>query len=156
VTVTVQASFPLPGQYGHRPRQISLQVEALPDGRLRVSTPSARGWAAAARTPAELARAVESAFTEVSVAAYAKAHGQPYDLDVMTSQVPGDSLAGERPARQRRARSRVRQGTYAPESWAELADGSGRWRSPSGRFYRGDSKVVRSVRAKLEAVTIRI
>jgi hypothetical protein len=72
-----------------------MMVEPLPGGGYRLSTPHARGWAAAVRTPNELAQGVRKALTEAQVAAYAKAHSKVYDLDGMTGQVVGDPLAGK-------------------------------------------------------------
>lgn len=128
------------------PRQrvstIVLQVDALPAGGLRFSSPLARGWAGCANTPQELARVIHAAFVEVSVAAYARAHREAYDLDALTSQVLGDALAGVAPRRVRRPRT-VRHRSYAVEAWTKMEDG--RWLSPSGRAYRADSAAVRNV-----------
>lgn len=129
---------PPPGQ---RVRTISLQVETLPTGALRVSSPLARGWAGVARTPHELARVMADAFTEVSVASYARAHGEAYDLDALTGSVPGDSLAGGAAPRVRRAQGGRK--AYHPGLWTKLPNGW--WRSPGGRDYGPDTKIVRDV-----------
>lgn len=134
------AAIPPPAS-AQRVTTITLQVEALGAGGLRLSTPQARGWAAVARTQTELAKAVQAAYLEVSCASYARAKGAPYDLDVLTTHVPGDSLAA---APQRRVRGRVaRRKTYHVEDWTRMEDG--RWRSPSGRVYREDTTAVRNV-----------
>lgn len=127
---------------GQRVRTIALQVDAMEDGRLRVSSPHARGWAATARTPLELAHVVQQAYTEVSCASYALARGQAYDLDQMTTHVPGDALA-DTPQRRVRGVRTTRRKAYAPEAWTKMDDG--RWRSPSGRAYREDSTAVQNV-----------
>lgn len=139
---------------GGRVTTIPLRVETLPGGRLRLSSPIARGWAAVASNPHELARAVEMAFTETAVAAYAKWKNRPYDLDQLTTPVSGDPLAAGPQARTRRPKSgsaedqelvgrRVRRVAYGVEDWTRLEDG--RWRSPSGRAYRADSRLVQNV-----------
>lgn len=142
MTVPARANLPT-RPAGQRVRTIALQVDALEDGRLRISSPHARGWAATARTPVELARVVQEAYTEVACASYALARGQAYDLDQMTTHVPGDSLADAPQRRVRGAVRTTRRKAYAPESWTRMDDG--RWRSPSGRAYREDSTVVGNV-----------
>lgn len=146
--MTVHNRF-APAARPHQPRAINIQVETLPGGRLRVSTPQARGWAAAASTPQELARAVQAAFAEVQVASYARAKNAGYDLDLLTEQVRGDPLAGERRAP---SRSRARRRSYPVENWTKMEDQSGVWVSPSGRRYRPGTQVVRLVVAKREAL----
>jgi hypothetical protein len=130
---------------------ISLTVEAMPSGRYRLSSPNARGWAVQVGNQVELARAVSLAFREVSVASYARAKGVPYDLDVLTEQVAGDPLAAT-PRTRQRSGPRARRKTYHPSEWTRFEDG--RWRSPSGRTYRADSKQVKSVVRALERMTI--
>ncbi|HEX2263468.1 MAG TPA: hypothetical protein VHH52_06860 [Pseudonocardiaceae bacterium] len=130
-----------------RVRAITLTVETLSDGRLRVSTPQARGWATTAQDPMGLARAVELAYREVAVASYARARGTTYDLDQLTERVPGDPLAD---AAMQRAPRRVRKKVHDPGAWAKFDDG--RWRSPSGRLYRPDSTAVRNVIARRVAL----
>jgi hypothetical protein len=138
----------LPGlRPGQRVRTIPLQAEILPEGGIRISTPLARGWAGHARTPAELANALATAFTEVEVAGYAAAHGKNYDQDRLTEQVPGDPLAGTKMARRRGPVQR--RAAHPPEAWSMNDDGS--WRSPAGRTYPATSPHVQRVIAKLEA-----
>lgn len=127
---------------------ISLTVEARADGRYRISSPHARGWAAEVGTQLELARALSTAFTEVAVASYARAHNAPYDLDVLTGQVAGDVLANQPQARTRSGGRRKRK-TYHPSEWTQFENGT--WRSPGGRTYRADAKQVQAVvRARME------
>lgn len=131
-----------------RVHTISLTVEAAPGGRYRLSTPHARGWAAEVGNQNELARAIASAFTEVSVASYARAKGTPYDLDALTERVEGDPLAN-RPRTRARNGPRGKRKTYHPGDWSKFEDG--RWQSPSGRVYRADTRQVRGViKARLE------
>lgn len=133
---------------GHQPSSIPLQVDVLADGRFRLSTPVARGWAAVASDANQLYQAMRSAFTEVAVASYARAKREPYDLDQLTGHVPGDPLAGSRQSRIPGARPAGRRKSYNPEDWVKLtdqSDGGAVWQSPSGRRYREDTKVVRSV-----------
>jgi hypothetical protein len=134
---------PLPRRPGHqRVRAIALQVETLDSGRLRISSPHARGWATTAATPSQLFAAIQDAYTEVQIAAYARAQGKTYDLDQMTTRVPGDALADGSPAREKVVR-RTRRKSHDPANWTRMDDG--RWRSPTGRAYREDSRVVQDV-----------
>lgn len=136
---------------GHPVRAVSLVVETLPDGAVRVSSPQARGWAGIARNPHELARIVASAFTEAQVAAYAAWKGQLYDLDELTEVDPGDpTTALPTPARHRDRL--VRSDAQHPADWRRLEDG--RWRSPGGRFYREGTQLVERVRANRAALGI--
>lgn len=134
---------PIPGtQQGQRVRTITLQVETLDGGGLRLSTPLARGWATVARTQLELARGIEQAYREVACASYARARGRAYDLDAMTTHVPGDTLAAMPQQRVRGAGTRSHRAQRV-EAWSKLEDG--RWRSPSGRAYRAESMHVQNV-----------
>lgn len=123
-------------------RTVHLRVEALPDGMIRVSTPLARGWAAVARNPQQLAAAITAAFTEAQVASYARWKGEAYDHDAMTEVVFGDSLAA--PTRTQSFRRRNRADQHNPADWTPLPDGT--WRSPAGRTYRPDAAIVGRVR----------
>lgn len=131
----------------HQPTAISLMVEQLPDGRMRLSSPQARGWAWAASTPRQLAEGLHHAFREVQVASYAHGKGEAYDLDALTEHRPGDALAG---APQRRPRRLGGNASYNPADWQKTATASGevRWRSPSGRLYRSDSQHAERLVAK--------
>lgn len=147
-----------PRDVPHRARTISVQVEQLLDGTFRLSTPHARGWAAVARTPVELARGLSAAFIETSVAAYARGRGEAYDLDVLTSHVPGDPLAHLPPQRVR-SKSPQRRKAHSPADWQKMTmeDRSGSvWRSPGGRMYGADTAAVRSVVRKRVAMGLPI
>ncbi len=137
------SSQPLPPRpTGQRVRAIALQVESLDGGRLRLSTPHARGWAAVVATPHQFARAVQEAFVEVSCASYALARGAAYDLDSMTTHVAGDPLAASQQRRVRTGRT-TRIKSHPPEAWTKFENG--KWRSPAGRVYRPDTKAVQNV-----------
>jgi hypothetical protein len=148
-----------PAKTRHQVRTLNLRVDDIPGVGLRISMATARGWAGVARTPQELARVVQQAFTEAQVAAYAKWRGVGYDLSQVTDAVPGDPLAPPRPRRPARRNRREegwgagqrRPDVHLPTEWEEQADG--RWRSPAGRMYRPDSAMVVRVRAKLAQMT---
>lgn len=127
---------------GQRVRDITLRVQTLDGGGYRVSSPQARGWAAVAKTPVDLARAIHQAYLEVSCASYARFKGRPYDLDLLTTHVDGDPLA-EGPQARQRARRSTTKAAHHPASWARLTDTT--WRSPSGRVYRQDTRAVTAV-----------
>lgn len=122
--------------------EVLLRVEALDSG-LRLSTPQARGWARLARSHEDLARGVAEAFREAQLASYARARGEPYDLDVLSdaSELHPLTASGSRP----------RADIYDPQDWTRMEDG--RWRSPSGRCFRADSQVVQRVLAKRDQET---
>lgn len=137
----------------HQPNTISLTVEQLPDGRFRLSTSQARGWAYAARSPLDLARGLQAAFTEVQVASYGRARGEAYDLDVLTEHRPGDPLAG---SPQQRVRRLGGNAPYSPAQWEKTTtpEGAVRWRSPAGRLYRPDTKAVLLMVEKRKAMDL--
>jgi hypothetical protein len=137
-------TYPLPVPHPRdRIRVLDIRVERFPDGRIRFSTPMARGWAGVGNSPIQVTRALLAAFTEAAVAGYSAAHGHVYDLDTMTTTVPGDALAG---GPQKRRRGPVeRRAAHPPEAWAMQDDGT--WRSPAGRTYQADSAMVAKVRA---------
>jgi len=143
-----------PAATGHQARQVTLHVEAMPDGRLRVSTPSARGWAVVVRSRDELARAVTTAFTEAQVAAYARWRAERYDLDHLTEPMAGDPMApprrpGRRPTNTGLTgwgRNQIRPDAHPPEEWTKLPDG--RWQSPAGKAYGPATKMAQQVMAR--------
>lgn len=138
------ASTPFPARRPtQRVRTIALQVEALENGRLRISSPHARGWAGVAGNPMELAYVLGQAFTEVTCASYALAKGEPYDLDRMTTHVPGDALAANPQRRLRSGGRTTRRKSHAPELWTKYEDGT--WRSPAGRTYGENTRAVQNV-----------
>lgn len=132
----------------HRPTMIPLTVEYLAGGRMRVETPLTRGWSSVVRSPHELARAIEAAFVEVTIAGYARSRNAKYDLSKMTEQVDGDprtalTAAAGTPPTHRPVRQAGRPPRHNPASWSKLPDG--RWQAPGGRKYRPESQVVRNV-----------
>ena len=138
-----RAELPGPPAIRNQIRSIPIQLDSLPEG-LRVSTPLARGWAAVARTPHQLAQAIAQAFTEAQVASYARWHGVAYDQDELTDVVSGDSLAAA--TRTQDFRRRERSDQHDPGDWTPLSDGF--WRSPGGRRYRPDAAIVQRVRRR--------
>lgn len=145
-----------PGPTLHQVRELTLRVESLDTGALRVSTPSARGWAMVVRSQHELSRAVTAAFTEAQCAAYSRWRGERYDLDHLTDPLKGDPLAPPR----RRARTKPkpekdvgwgrnhqrRPDTHPPEAWVKLPNGS--WQSPAGYTHGPDTLMGRRVAAR--------
>lgn len=138
----------------HAVRELALRVERMPTGGMRISTPSARGWAVIARSEAELHRAVSAAFTEAQCAAYARWKGERYELDALTEPVPGDALATPRtPPRRGRNTAPVgwgklqqRPDRHPPSEWTKLEDGA--WRSPGGNRYKAGTQAVEKLIAR--------
>jgi len=130
---------------------VVVQIEDLPGGLLRVSAPGAQGWAAAARSPHELARAIRAAFVEHDIAAYAAGHGRVYDGEPAAL---GVDARGGRPRKARPDRKpspRRRSDTYDPADWR--VDEVGRLVSPSGkRSYPATSWVAQQVIAQRKAM----
>jgi hypothetical protein len=142
-THRVNGGLPGPAAVRNQVRAVTLRVEALPNGRLRVSTPTTPGWAAVARTQAEFMTAIRQAFVEAQVAAYAAWRNHEYDLAETVSRGDPDPLVAAPASRtQRRA---IRKDQYDPDAWSITSDG--RWRSPSGRLYQPDSTMVSRVKA---------
>jgi len=97
-------------------------------GALLVSSPHLPGWKVSARGPVALADALDRAWREQAVRAYADRHGEPYDLEALADvEVP--------------YRHRTR-------TWTPLDDGTDRWRAPGGQVWRGDSATVQRMKAK--------
>jgi hypothetical protein len=131
---------------------IPLTVEYLADGRMRIETPLTRGWSAVARNPQELARSIEAAFVEVTVAGYARSRNAKYDLSKLTEEVADDprtalTAAAGMPPTHRPGRV-GRPPRHNPAAWSKLPDG--RWQAPGGRKYNPGSQVVRNVLALRE------
>lgn len=152
---------PAPPSVAHQVRSVTITIEQLPDGRYRLSTSAARGWAAVGRTPHELGRAIAAAFVEAQCAAYARWRGERYDLDELTEPVVGDVLAPPRTrVRARRTngagvgwgRNQDRPDQHAVEDWERMPDG--RLRSPAGLVYRQDSTVGQRVLARAQRMGV--
>lgn len=126
-------------------RSIGLRIDALEGGKLRLSTPYARGWARTVRTRDELAAAVAEAFREVQVASYAQWRGEAYDLDVLTPVDNTDPMTAAAPHVRQNLRQ-DRNDVHDPRDWTPLPDG--RWRAPGGKVYGAETDAVRRVVAK--------
>lgn len=129
-----------PAPTPHQVREVTLQIESLGPGKVRVSTPQARGWAAVATNPFELTRAVNAAFTEAQIASHSTWKNQVYDLDGLTEVDPNDPKTALNQRRPRRQRGPIRSDIHHPGDWQRLEDG--RWRSPGGRIYREETQLV--------------
>lgn len=124
--------------------EIDLRVQFLGlarggGGRLRFTTPLARGWVRVASDPEDIAKALAEARVEVQLARYAAARGEEYDKDVDAEPSELHPLVASMVPRER-------GDIYDPRDWTPLPDG--RWRSPSGRTFRGDAQVVQRVKAR--------
>jgi hypothetical protein len=145
---------PPSGRRAHEPAELTLVVRRLDDGSLRFTTPTCPGWAYVARQPRQIGEALALAWTEVTVAAYAKLRGVLYDL-AETEDEPAPTTSRRHPAEPEpappdevaRRRRTKHPRTHPAEEWVELD--SGYWRAPGGGRYRPDSTVVASVRARL-------
>lgn len=151
-TTITGTGLPGPAPTRHQPRTIQVTVASLPGGRLRVSTPHARGWAVVVRGPDQLARAIGSAFTETACAAYAAWRREMYDHDYLTEpddpteparrQLPPPSTRGVSYART----AAVRPDQAHPGAWTVNPDGS--YTSPGGRTYRDPKFIARIERRR--------
>jgi hypothetical protein len=128
----------------HEPVELRLLLRRTPEGTLLISSPLVPGWCVPAACPAELALAVEQAWCEAQVAAYARLRGVMYDLAETVDDIPRDRQLGARhpaepapaqpPVDEVARRRRVKHpATHDPEDWVELSDGY--WQSPGGRRY---------------------
>lgn len=157
-----------PYAHGRFVRHLQLRLERLDGenaGKMRVSSPQARGWAATVLPhPDALWEAIREAFTEATVAGYARWQGAVYDHDALTER--------DDPTEPKRARGRpdpelmlkkserravtswsrhsvTRPDSVDPADWTPLPDG--RWRGPAGRAFRSDAlQVVRMLRKRAQ------
>jgi hypothetical protein len=144
-------------RHAHEPAALRLVVRRTPSGGLCFTTPLTPGWAMHAANPAEVALAIERAWTEATLAAYARLRGVLYDLAETEEEVPPEAYARTRPhpgeaaaeeeRKARRRRSKHPQ-THDPECWVELSDGG--YLSPRGRHYGPQTRVASAVRAARE------
>lgn len=127
------------------PRQVrstTLQVTEVEPGVLRLSQPTTPGWAGLARTPAQLAALVASAFTEAQIAAHSAWRGAPYETADGTRTQDTTHRRQPRPTR-----CGHRRDVHDPRAWALAADG--RWIAPgSGQLWHADSQTVQRVMAR--------
>lgn len=141
----------------HEPAALRLVVRRCPDGGVLISTPITPGWAMRATCPAEIALAIERAWTEATVAAYARLRGVLYDLAETEEVIPPEAYAAGRPhpaeapapedTAERRRRTKHPR-THPPEQWVECSDGA--LLSPTGRRYGPTTRVASAVRARRE------
>jgi hypothetical protein len=134
---------PGPARIRNQVNSVLVQIEQLPQGALRVTTPTTQGWAAVARTQQELVAAIQAAFTEAQIAAYAQWRGHAYDLAELSSRDDPDPLVRRPPSRN--TRRSVRKDQYDPADWKVRSDGM--WESPRGTLYKPESTMVERVKA---------
>lgn len=113
-----------------------IRVEQLPEGRWRLTQPRVPGWAAAVRTPVELAAALRRGFREAQVAAHSDWRGHAYDGDLPTHR---------RVRSRRSAPNKHRRDIHDPAAWRMCPDG--RWVSPGNHLYPEDTQAVQRVMA---------
>lgn len=150
--VPTTTGLPGPARTRHQPRSIHVQLDQLPDGQLRISTPHARGWAAIARNRDQLVTAISRAFNEAAIASYSAWNQQRYDLDQLTAK-DDPTEPQRRPIREQRAltgsigyaRGAVRPDVTHPGEWTPNPDGS--YTSPNGRIFR-DPAFIRRLESK--------
>lgn len=141
---------------GKTARYVDLRLQRLDDGRIRVSTPQARGWADTAKGPDQLWHKVMQAFVEATVAGYATWRGVRYDLDELTDPTDPTEPARRRPHTAREAAGDCSEVSYAqgaivrpdqahPAEWTPNPDGS--WTSRKGRRY-SDPAYIQSLLIK--------
>lgn len=151
---------------------LTVHVQRLPAGGLRFTIPGWDDWTVDAHGPFEIARALDAAWTEADIAAYARRKNTIRDVQVWddlldhTRRPAGDGRtdpgldATPRPrhlraveadeARAARARAVSTAGArelVRAREWARRRDGQ--WRSPGGRWFRADSEHVRRIAAIL-------
>lgn len=140
----------------HEPAALRLVVRRTPTGGLCFTTPLTPGWAMVANDPAAIPRVIECAWTEATIAAYARLRGVLYDLAETEEVIPPEAYAAgrphpaETPAPEDRAENRRRSKhphTHPPEKWVELSDGD--LLSPRGRRYGAQTRVASAVRARI-------
>lgn len=140
--------------------EASVVIERTTSGGLLVSSPDAPGWSSAVTDRVSLLRAVDEAFREASIAAYARARAQPYDVALHDQAAEEAGVAGKVLPINPDARDAMmatlacsvgplpsvttRPGdSHDPLAWRPLTDG--RWVSPSGRTYGATTQVVQRV-----------
>lgn len=128
-------------------RRVTVTIDVLDDGKLRVSTPSARGWAAVVRGPHQTWTALRQALVETQLAGHARWRGGRYDLDALTA-ADDPTEPRQRPLRSRPSAlsgvgfgrgAIVRPDQAHPAEWCPNPDGS--WTSPKGRTWRDPARL---------------
>lgn len=146
-------------------REMTVDIARLESGRLRLSPTAVTAHVATAGTPAELARALFSCFTEVELAAYARRRGTRPDTALLSSVDSFDeptnlggkpvatSWATAAPAGDKRGIGRAWASGGSrerdPADYTANADGS--WTSPSGRTVRDPDRCRQIVRRRRAA-----
>lgn len=152
-------------QAARGPRHMQVNLQRLDDGRLRLSTPQARGAAYCARGPMQVWNALAALYRDAASAGAAAWRGERTELDWLTAEddptepsrrnlpAPGEIAAVR--AVSYSYRSVVRPDQADPATWEPLEpqQRDGRevrpWRSPNGRTWTSE-KVLRPLIAKRE------
>lgn len=125
------------------PRQatrVTVTIEQLDNGVIRMSMPKAPGWVVAGHTPVQLTQMVRAAFQEATVVNYSDWRGTVYDHPA------APQLRRHKP----RSRGKRRCDVYGPEEWC--LDDRGLWVSPGGHRYPETRAVVQKVMAARRAM----
>lgn len=146
-------------------REMTVTVQRLDNGRLRLSPTAVSAHVATATTPAELARALQSCFTEAEIAGYARRRGTRPDIALLSAVDSFDeptnlggkpvvtSWASAAPAGDKRAAGRVwaSGGSRERDPADYTANSDGSWTSPSGRTVRDPERCRQIVRRRRAA-----
>lgn len=146
-------------------REMTVTVQRLADGRLRLSPTTVAAHVATATTPQELARALQSCFTEAEIAGYARRRGTRPDIALLSSTDSFDeptilggrpvstSWASAAPAGDKRGagRSWASGGSRERDPADYTANADGSWLSPSGRTVRDPDRCRQIVRRRRAA-----
>lgn len=114
-------------------RRVTVVVEQLDNGLLRMSMPKTPGWVVAGSTPVQVVQMLRAAFVEAAIANYSDWRGTVYD----------HPATPQHRRHKPRSRGKRRCDVYAPETW--LVDDRGLWVSPGGHRYPEDRAVVQKV-----------
>lgn len=121
-------------------KRITVVVEQLDNGLLRMSMPKAPGWIVAGKTPVEVVQMLRAAFREATVASYSDWKDTVYDHPA------APQLRRHKP----RSRGKRRSDVYAPDTW--MVDDRGYWISPGGHRYPESRQVIQRVMAARKAM----
>jgi hypothetical protein len=141
-------------RHPHEPAALRLIVRRTPTGGLCFSTPLTPGWSMVATCPAEVPLAIERAWSEATIAAYARLRGVLYDLAETEETIPPEAYAvgrrhpDEEPDPTEHRRRTKHPHTHPPEQWVECSDGA--MLSPGGQKYGPTTRVASAVRARRE------
>lgn len=122
-------------------KKITVTVEQLEGGRLRVTMPAAPGWVGVGRTPIEIVQVLRRAYTEAQVAAHSSWRGTVYD----------HPAAPQHRRHKPRSRGKRRSDVFDPSGWC--LDDTGKWVSPgAGHRFPENTQVVARVKAARKAL----